>query len=185
MRLAVVGLDSLDPAQIVPTNQADMIAVDLLDEGLTSIDPVHNVAVPALATHWSTDGSGSSATTGGTTPSATVGRTWTFDLDPHAEFSDGSAVTAADVVTSLTTVAALGNTTLAGARLDVVEGYTDLVTHQLDVAVGAASRWRQGRDHHRRTRCRAAAAAGLARLRRHQAGSVRVDDHHGRGRPRR
>ena len=65
LRLAVVGLDSLDPAVIVPTNQADMIAVDLLDEGLTSIDPATNAAVPALATKWTSDAPSSSNTTAG------------------------------------------------------------------------------------------------------------------------
>jgi peptide/nickel transport system substrate-binding protein/oligopeptide transport system substrate-binding protein len=135
LRLAVVGLDSLDPAQVVPTNQADMIAIDLLDEGLTSIDPVSNAAVPALASKWTSDAPSSSNTTAGGA-SATVGTTWTFQLDSHARFSDGSAVTAADVVTSLTAVAKQGNRTLAGARLDVVAGYDDLVSGKTDSLVG-------------------------------------------------
>ena len=48
----MVGLDTLDPARVVPTNLADMVAVNLLDRGLTSIDPGNNQAVPALATKW-------------------------------------------------------------------------------------------------------------------------------------
>jgi ABC-type transport system substrate-binding protein len=135
LRLAVVGLDSLDPAEIVPTNQADMIAVDLLDEGLTSIDPATNAAVPALATKWTSDApSSSNTTTGGA--AATVGTMWTFELDPQARFSDGSAVSAADVVASLSNVAKQGNRTLAGARLDVVAGYDDLVSGKSDSLVG-------------------------------------------------
>jgi ABC-type transport system substrate-binding protein len=135
LRLAVVGLDSLDPAHVVPTNQADMIAVDLLDQGLTAIDPSTNAAVPALATKWSSDAPSSPSTAAGGA-SATVGTTWTFQLDPHARFSDGSAVTSANVVTALTAVAKQGNSSLAGARLDVVAGYNDLVSSKTDSLVG-------------------------------------------------
>ncbi len=140
LRLAVVGLDSLDPATVVPTNLADMVAVSLLDDGLTVIDPTHNQAAPALATKWTSNapaGKATSGTTGTTTTPGTagssgpeaapVGTTWTFTLDAHARFADGSAVTPADVVAALTAVAAKGNATLAGARLDVIKGYNELV----------------------------------------------------------
>ena len=123
LKLAVVGLDTLDPARVVPTNQADMIAIDLLDDGLTSIDPATNTAVPSLATKWTSDAPSSSPT---------VGTTWTFELDPDARFSDGSKVTADDVVSSLTAIAKQGSSTLAGARLDVVSGYADLVSGKSD-----------------------------------------------------
>ncbi len=130
----MVGLDTLDPTRVVPTNLADMVAVNLLDRGLTSIDPKHNQAVPALATKWSSNAPKPPSTTGapattGTTVAApsTVGATWTFTLDPQARFADGSAVTSADIIASLTAVARTGNSTLAGARLDVIEGYAELV----------------------------------------------------------
>jgi peptide/nickel transport system substrate-binding protein/oligopeptide transport system substrate-binding protein len=129
LRLAVVGLNTWQPGLIVPTNQAEMIAVDLLDEGLTSIDPATNHAAPALATTWSTEVSGSGA-------EARVGTTWTFQLDPAARFTDGSKVTAGDVVKALTAVASQGSSTLAGARLDVVQGYDELVTGKTDTLAG-------------------------------------------------
>jgi len=129
LRLAVVGLSGFDPATIVPTDQADMIAVDLLDQGLTSIDPATERAVPALATKWSSDSSGSGT-------DARVGTTWTFTLDPHARFSDGSKVTADQVVAALTKVAEQGSSTLAGARLDVVQGYDELVSGKADTLAG-------------------------------------------------
>ena len=135
MRLAVVGLDSLNPAQIVPTNLADMVAVNLLDRGLTAIDPTHNQAVPALATKWVSNAPKTKATasTGGSAttvppPPATVGTTWTFTIDSRAKFADGSAVTPAEIISSLTTVARKGNSTLAGARLDIIRGYASLVS---------------------------------------------------------
>jgi peptide/nickel transport system substrate-binding protein len=138
LRLAVVGLDSLDPGTLVPTNQADMVAVNLLARGLTSIDPVHNQVVPALATKWSSNArpapttTAKPGTTGTSAPAAPaapalVGTKWTFTLDPKARFSDGSAVTPSAVIASLTAVAKGGSTTLAGARLDVVQGYAQLV----------------------------------------------------------
>ncbi len=139
LRLAVVGLDSLDPGTLVPTNQADIVAVNLLARGLTAIEPAHNRVVPALATKWSSNAPAASTTTsaksatsstgGAASPAgpAVVGTTWTFTLDPAARFSDGSAVTPASVISSLTAVARGGNTTLAGARLDVIKGYAELV----------------------------------------------------------
>jgi peptide/nickel transport system substrate-binding protein/oligopeptide transport system substrate-binding protein len=129
LRLAVVGLATWQPGQIVPTNQAEMIAVDLLDEGLTSIDPATNKAMPALARTWSTDVSSSGA-------DQRVGMSWTFQLDPDARFSDGSKVTAKDVVDVLTAVAKQGSSTLAGARLDVVQGYDELVSGKSDTLAG-------------------------------------------------
>ncbi len=137
LRLAVVGLDTLDPTRVVPTNLADMVAVNLLDRGLTSIDPTNNQAVPALATKWVSNAPRSPGTTGapatngsaGTTvpAPAVVGTTWTFTIDPQARFADGSTVTPADIIASLTAVARTGDSTLAGARLDVIEGYANLV----------------------------------------------------------
>ncbi len=146
LRLAVVGLNTLDPARLVPTNLADMVAVNLLDRGLTAIDPAHNQAVPALATRWVSNAPAApapQATTGstGTTVPAptTVGTTWTFTIDPHARFADGSAVTPSDIITSLTAVARTGNSTLAGARLDVIEGYADLVAGKSTTLKGLAA----------------------------------------------
>jgi ABC-type transport system substrate-binding protein len=125
LRLAVVGLDTLDPQAVVPTNQADMVAVSLLDRSLSVIDPRTQTAKPALATSWSNNGSG-----------GLVGRTWTFHLDPHARFADGNAVTPNDVIFSLSRAAIAGSSTLPGARLDVIDGYAAFVARRSTALAG-------------------------------------------------
>ncbi len=106
------GLDALDPADIQPTNQADMIAADLLFDPLTAIDPATNIAVPALARS--------------VTPNADL-TVWTFPLRAGAVFSDGTPVTAADVKFSLERVARKGSASLAGSSLEIIAGYGDFV----------------------------------------------------------
>ena len=95
LRLAVVGLDSLDPAKVVPTNQADMVAVDLLDRGPHLDRSDHQPAVPALATKWTSDAPTPRSNTHRRGGAAGDGRHHLdVHLDPQARFSDGSAVTA-------------------------------------------------------------------------------------------
>ncbi len=106
------GLDALDPADIQPTNEADMIAVDMLFDPLTAIDPATNQASPAVATAM--------------TPDATL-TVWTFPLRAGAVFSDGSPLTAADVKFSLERVARKGSASLAGSSLEIIAGYGDFV----------------------------------------------------------
>ncbi len=190
---------------MVPTNLADMVAVNLLDRGLTSIDPTHNQAVPALATKWVSNAPKPTSTSAPPRPGprprgpprpapATVGDTWTFTIDPQARFADGSTVTPADIIASLTAVARTGNSTLAGARLDVIEGYADLVTGKTSKLSGLVAGDGTRAHHHHRTRRRAAVAAGLAGVRGGEAGPRagtqgldghdrgRVDHHGGAGR---
>lgn len=112
LRLAVTGLTSYDPATVVPTDQAEMVAADLVSDGLTAIDAQSGAVVPSLAESWAADDAGTR---------------WTFTLRDGAMFSDGSPVTAADVVTALSRVAARGSATLAAARLEEISGYADLV----------------------------------------------------------
>jgi len=106
------GLDTLDPADVVPTNQADMIAVDLLFESLTTIDPTTNEAEPALAEK--------------VTPNENL-TVWTFTLRSGAQFSDGTAIKASDVKFTLERIARKGVSSLPGASLDVIAGYADFV----------------------------------------------------------
>lgn len=101
------GLDTLDPAEVFPTNQANMIAIDLLFESLSTIDPATNTAKPALAAE--------------ITPSADL-TTWTFRLRAGATFSDGSPVTAADVKFTYERLAKKG-TSLGSGALDLIAGY--------------------------------------------------------------
>ncbi len=71
---------TLDPHQI-STSPEFSVVLDLY-EGLTSYGPTGDIA-PGIAASWSVSGDG---------------LTWTFQLSPHARWSDGTEVTAADVV---------------------------------------------------------------------------------------
>lgn len=108
LRLGLTGTEALDPAAVVPTDHGQMITVDLLYDALTESTPDGAEVRPALARAWSSDDQLT---------------TWSFDLRPDAQFSDGSPVTAADVKYSLERVASLGTATVAAARLDVIAGY--------------------------------------------------------------
>lgn len=113
LRLGLVGPDTIDPAVIVPTDPPELVTVDVLFDGLTTIDPASQTAVPALAEKWSADDSL---------------REWTFSLKPDATFSDGSPITAADVKFSLDRLARRGKSSIAGVRLDVIDGYGDVLS---------------------------------------------------------
>lgn len=117
--MAAVGVGPLDPAKLDPSNAAWVSAVDLLFDGLTGFDEQTNAAVPSVASAWSTDDL----------------TTWSFAIDPGRRFSDGNAVTAADVVTSLERVAG-DQTSLSGAQLDIIEGVSALVTKAAPHASG-------------------------------------------------
>jgi peptide/nickel transport system substrate-binding protein len=110
MRLGVTKLDSLDPSDVVPTIQSDMISIDLLFDPLLAIDPATNEAVPAIASGVTHDDSLT---------------TWTFTIRDDATFSDGSPVTATDVKGSLERVVSKGKG-LAGAPLEVIQGFGEL-----------------------------------------------------------
>lgn len=95
---------SLDPADASPQSPSAAIAADLLFDGLTTVGAAGE-AEPAVAASWSTpDG----------------GVTWRFELRPDAVFADGRAVAATDVEASIERVRARGESSLIGARLDVV-----------------------------------------------------------------
>ena len=124
MRLAVVGVDDeLDPVDVVATDQSQMVVLDLLADGLTSIDPAPGQPVPALAAKWSPDAAGT---------------TWTFTLTDGVMFSDGTAATAASVVASLEHVARHPES-LAGAQLDVVAGSAEFAAGSANHVSGLAA----------------------------------------------
>jgi ABC-type transport system substrate-binding protein len=112
MALGIRPLDSLDPADVVPTSQSAMVAADLLYDSLMAIDPATDDAVPSLASAAKPD------------EASTV---WSFPLRDDATFSDGSAVTAADVKFSLERVARKGSSSLAGVRLEIITGYAEFL----------------------------------------------------------
>ena len=124
LRLAMVGVDrEPDPAEVVATDQSQMVLLDLLADGLTSIDPTTQQPVPALATKWAAD---------------SAGTTWTFTLADGVMFADGTAMTASSVVASLEHLAARPSS-LAGARLDVVVGSREFAAGTADHVVGLAA----------------------------------------------
>ncbi len=112
LRIGIRPIDSLDPAEVVPTSQSAMVASDLLFDSLAAIDPDTGQVVPALAAAPVTD------------DASTV---WTFALRGDARFSDGSPVTAADVKFSLERVAQKGSSSLAGVRLEIIAGYQEFL----------------------------------------------------------
>ncbi len=111
LRLGVVAPDTIDPAQIVPTDPAEAITADLLFDGLTTIDPQTGEAIPALAEAWDAD---------------EKLEHFRFHLRPGATFSDGSPITATDVKYSLERVVLRGKLSLAGPRLDIVAGFKEV-----------------------------------------------------------
>jgi oligopeptide transport system substrate-binding protein len=129
LRLAGVDVNTFDPANVVPTNQAEMITIDLLYDSLTvfpdGIDPADQsaedrsgggrgaaIAEPNLAESLMPNGD------------ATV---WTVKLADR-EFSDGTPVRAADVKASYERLAKKGSASLAGVRLEIVTGYQEVAT---------------------------------------------------------
>jgi ABC-type transport system substrate-binding protein len=112
LRLGLVGPDTIDPAVIVPTDPPELVTVDVLFDGLTAIDPTTQTAVPALAERWTSDEGL---------------REWTFVLREGVTFSDDTPLTATDVKFSLDRIARKGRSAIAGARLDVIDGYGDIV----------------------------------------------------------
>ncbi len=121
LKLALVAPDTIDPAQIVPTDPAEAITADLLFDGLTSIDPKTSQAVGALAERWESNESLTS---------------WTFQLRPDATFSNNTPLTAADVKFSMERVVQRGKLSLAGPRLDVVDGFAELQAGTAATMVG-------------------------------------------------
>lgn len=121
LRLGVVGVGVVDPATVGPTDQSALIVSDLLYDGLTSTDPTTAAVRPALASSWEHD----DALT-----------RWTFHLRDDARFSDGSTITAADVKASFERIAALGSASLAGARLEIVQGYREVAIDRSTSSLG-------------------------------------------------
>ena len=120
LRLALPGPLPVDPATANPGSFAELMVADLLHDGLTEVDD-DGALRPGLAAEWAHD-----AET----------RTWTFTLAEDATFSDGSPVTAADVVASITRVAAASPPTLASLRLEAVVGHEALAAGETDELSG-------------------------------------------------
>ena len=118
-----IGGISVDPALLKPANEIDVLLSDLLFDGLTRYSASSGEIEPAIAESWET----------------TDGVSWTFRLDPSREFSDGRAITAADVVASLNRVADLRANSLGGSRLDVIAGAADFASGAADHLSGVTA----------------------------------------------
>jgi ABC-type transport system substrate-binding protein len=112
LRLGVERLRTFDPAFVSPASQGELLAADLVFDGLTAMGADDDEAVPAIAASWE--------------PAADL-TTWRFSLRPDAVFSNGRAVTATDVKYTLERVAKRGSGSLAGVRLDVISGFPELL----------------------------------------------------------
>jgi peptide/nickel transport system substrate-binding protein/oligopeptide transport system substrate-binding protein len=155
-RVGVVSRSTLDPAAVLPTNQAEMLTADLLFDSLTSIDASTGAAAPGLAWTWTVSEDQT---------------TWRFSLHDGIKFSDGSPITPDDVKATLQRVAKQSNDecaknnpppptttapppsdpaaapdestaapapapgrcpSLAGLRLDVIDGYLEFIAGNAD-----------------------------------------------------
>jgi peptide/nickel transport system substrate-binding protein/oligopeptide transport system substrate-binding protein len=105
-RVAVVRPSSLDPSRAKTVDE--LLVADQLFDSLTAADPQTLEPVPALAASWTT------------TPDQLH---WDFTLRPDARFSDGTAVTAADVKASLERVVRKGSGSSVADLLELVAGY--------------------------------------------------------------
>lgn len=123
VRLGLGGPLVVDPVEASLASPSDLLVLDLLHEGLTTLD-AEGRARPALATEWEVDASG---------------RIWAFTLDPAATFSSGRQVLAADVVASLTRVAAAGDTSLAALALEPVSGFRALADGDAESLTGVTA----------------------------------------------
>ncbi|MBI2169826.1 MAG: ABC transporter substrate-binding protein [Actinobacteria bacterium] len=106
LRLAVVNLQSLDPAR--SGDAASLMAADLLFESLVSYDPKTLEAAPGIAESWDV---------------SVDQRRFTFTIREGLVFHDGSAVDANDVRASLQRVAAPDTQSALAPLLSLVTGY--------------------------------------------------------------
>jgi ABC-type transport system substrate-binding protein len=117
LRVGIEKPKTLDPSQVSPGSQSELLVANLLFIRLTRLDDNAVSASPSLASTWTS------------TPDL---KSWQFTLRPDARFSNGRTITATDVKYSLERVAKLGETSLAALRMDPFTGFAPF-------ASGAAS----------------------------------------------
>jgi peptide/nickel transport system substrate-binding protein len=86
LRVAVADVGSLDPLAVNIGSASNLLAADLIFDGLTDVLPGASQASPAIALEWSANADLD---------------VWTFEIDPDRTFADGEPVTVDDVVFSL------------------------------------------------------------------------------------
>ena len=124
LRVGIERPKTLDPAQISPGSQSELLVADLLFDGLTRMDDKAVTASPAIASSWT---------------AAADQKSWQFTLRGDARFSNGRAITATDVKYSLERVAKLGETSLAALRIDQITGFTPFATGAAGELTGVRS----------------------------------------------
>jgi ABC-type transport system substrate-binding protein len=107
LRVAVVGVPSLDPAR--SDQPAAALVAGMLSTPLVRVDPVSANPKPGIAARWSAD------------PTQTR---FTFALRTNARFSDGTPVTAADVVATLNRVRQPATRSPLASTLSIVRRVT-------------------------------------------------------------
>jgi ABC-type transport system substrate-binding protein len=108
LRLGLERPRSLDPALADRGLQAELVAADLLFDGLTALDPETLEPVPAVAGEWTTND---------------TKNVWNFTIAEGRTFHNGRAITAEDVKFSLERVAKRGPSSTASVQLELVAGY--------------------------------------------------------------
>ena len=111
MRVGVPGALVVDPTKASLASPSDQMVLDLLYDGLTSMDS-EGLVQPDLAVSWEHNEDFTA---------------WRFQLDPEARFSSGDSIMADDVIASIERVAALGTKSLAALALEPVVGFAAFV----------------------------------------------------------
>ena len=117
LRVGVTPLGTLDPAQARTVDQ--LLVADHLFDGLTTFDPATTEAAPALASRWQAS------------PDLTQ---WDFFLRP-ATFSNGRAITSADVKYTLDRIVPPGSGSPGSDLLSSVAEVTTPAPEQVHIAL--------------------------------------------------
>ena len=123
MRVGVPGALVVDPTKASLASPSDQMVLDLLYDGLTSIDS-EGLLQPALAESWEHNEDFTA---------------WRFHLDPEARFTSGDSIMADDVIASIERIAALGTKSLAALALEPVTGFAEFVDGTSDHLEGLSA----------------------------------------------
>ncbi len=121
LRLGIERPQQWRPIDASSVVQSELIAADLLFDGLSAWDAEAELAVPSLATSWSVDD---------------AQQRWTFQLRSGATFSEGLPLTAGDVVATIE-ADKVADPSLLAAVAAVSAPSPDVV--QIDLAIPMAS----------------------------------------------
>lgn len=105
LRLGLAGSISVDPADVSPASAQGVLLLDLLYDGLTTLDPQGRAVADVAEFRASADL-----------------RTWRFDIVDGATFADGSPITADDVIYSLQRLIDRGTGSFAALQLPTIAG---------------------------------------------------------------